>query len=157
MRRFEMIANRVVEAVKFDTRKEMQEYKREHHPEQGTKLQLRTDQEKRRRREGMLAGRVAATRELVCVKDGRVEVVKGEARSADVKDGDLLKVVREDFRRYYGMLDIRGHGFRHDPGLSGRPVRPGVFEPGMMEFAVLKENVGQDAAGRGFWAEWEER
>lgn len=36
-------------AVKFDTRKELQEYKREHHPAPGTELKLRSEQEMKKR------------------------------------------------------------------------------------------------------------
>lgn len=47
MNRFEMIASRV--AVKFDTRKEMQQYRQEHDITPGTKLQLRNKHEKEQR------------------------------------------------------------------------------------------------------------
>ena len=40
-----------LEAVKFDTRKEMQKYKQEHHPTPGTKLELRNKQEMKKRYE----------------------------------------------------------------------------------------------------------
>jgi len=92
------------------------------------------------------------------VSPGRLEVMVGEARSAEVKEGDTFSVTREDHYRYYGMLDIKGMGFRHDSGLSGRPTKPGVFAPGKMEFAVMKEHVGEvglPTNQRGFFAEWE--
>jgi len=57
MGRYGEMARRV--AVKFDTRKEMQEYKREHDMEPGTKLELRNKQELRKRREARVAERVA--------------------------------------------------------------------------------------------------
>jgi hypothetical protein len=98
---------------------------------------------------------LAARGVLKCIDGGRVETMEGEARSADVKEGDLFTIQREDNHRYYGTLDIRGMGFRHDPGLSGRPTKPGVFDPRKMEFAVMKEQVGEGAR-RGFWAVWEE-
>jgi hypothetical protein len=99
---------------------------------------------------------VAMPRRLKCVSPGRVEVVVGEARSADVKAGDIFIVARENPHRYFGTLDIRGSMFRHDPGLSGKPVRPGLQSPGDMEFAILKENVDSENMGRygGFWAQW---
>lgn len=45
--RFGKIASRV--AVKFDTKKEIQVYKQEHHPEPGTKLQVRNQHEREQR------------------------------------------------------------------------------------------------------------
>lgn len=98
----------------------------------------------------------AGTKKFKCIEPGRVEVVKGEARSADAKRGDMFVSNHEDNWRYYGILDIKGSMFRHDPGLSGRPTRPGVFGPGDMMFAILKENVGPEAKDTGFWAIWEE-
>lgn len=92
MRRFEMIANRVVEAVKFDTRKEMQEYKREHHPEQGTKLQLRTDQELKKRREERVAGIVVP---FVVTVQGKIKqnvvAAESEEQAVEIFDSSYPK------------------------------------------------------------------
>jgi hypothetical protein len=49
MNRFEVIASRV--AVKFDTKKELETYRREHHPKPGTKLELRNPAERKKRYE----------------------------------------------------------------------------------------------------------
>jgi len=119
-------------------------------------LKVRRDLEAGRldRMGGRVARSLVARKVLRCVQPGRVEVTVGEAHSADVKRGDRFTVAREDRLRYYGMLDIGGYGFRHDPGLSGRPVTPGVFGPEKMEFAVTKENVGM-GFDNGFWAVWE--
>jgi len=43
------IASKVIEAIKFDTRKEIQVYKQEHHPDPSTKLQLRNKHEREER------------------------------------------------------------------------------------------------------------
>ena len=103
----------------------------------------------------LMAKDLTASTVLQCVEGGLVEVVIGEAHSAEVRPGNLLVVTKEDRLRYYGKLDIHGASFRHDPGLSGKPPLKGPFQPGSMEFAVLKETVGENAdSSHGFWATW---
>lgn len=45
----DLIASRIVEAIKFDTKKEIQVYKQEHDITPGTKLQVRNQHEKEQR------------------------------------------------------------------------------------------------------------
>lgn len=74
---------------------------------------------------------------LRCVYPGRLEVIVGEERSAEAKEGDILSVVRSDKLRYYGTLNT--------------PVVPFIYQ-----CAVLKENVVLDKVLTGdFWALWE--
>lgn len=47
MNRMDIIASRV--AVKFDTKKELETYRREHKPKPSTKLELRNEQERQER------------------------------------------------------------------------------------------------------------
>lgn len=104
---------------------------------------------------------LAMPRLLKCVSDGRVEVTKGEARSADAKIGDTFRIKREDKFRFYGTLNAQGNMFRHDPGLSGKKTNHGLTDPNDVEIAILKENInGYDNGMHGesrvsnFWARW---
>jgi hypothetical protein len=88
---------------------------------------------------------------LVCVNPGRLEVVVGEAMSADVESGDIFSITSEDNYRYYGKLKIKGF-FKHDPGLSGKKQVSGLYDSHDIEFAVSKDKV--DAEPSDFWATW---
>lgn len=85
MDRMDVMAARV--AVKFDTRKEMQTYKREHDLAPGTKLQLRNKQEMRRRREESATDRLS----------GMVSRV-AETASADSVAGILKREKGQSFK-----------------------------------------------------------
>jgi hypothetical protein len=92
---------------------------------------------------------------LICLNDGRVEIVKGtEARSADVYAGDIFEVTHEDNYRYYGKLSIKGF-FVHEPGLSGkRFASHSVSNPDSIEYAVIKDKVTDLPDPQQFWATW---
>jgi hypothetical protein len=94
---------------------------------------------------------------LICLNDGRVEIIKGtDARSADVYAGDRFDVTHEDNYRYYGKLVIRGR-FIHEPGLSGkRFASHQVSDPDSIEYAVIKDNVKNTPDPQQFWATWGE-
>ena len=89
MNRMEKIAEDLV-AVKFDTRKELQKYKQEHHPSPDTKLQVRNQQEKKQRnkdkqsREEKIAGDIS--------KIGALAMVLATKRVGDVDVEMLLDV-----------------------------------------------------------------
>jgi hypothetical protein len=91
------------------------------------------------------------TQTLICVNPGRIEVVTGEARSADVEEGDVFTITDEDAHRYYGELKIKGD-FVHHPGLSGKRPRPGFVDARTIEFAVQKNKI--DVEPHSFWATW---
>jgi len=90
-------AEKIIEAIKFDTRKEIQKYRQEHDITPGTKLQIRTPSEKKERnkeRESRIAGRMvesyltlsdADKRVLDAFTDGRA----GESRVLST-DGKVL-------------------------------------------------------------------
>ena len=95
---------------------------------------------------------------LRCISPGRVEISRGaSARSAEVKKGDIFNITRQDTYRFYGSLDIRGFGFRHDPGFSGQKVSPGLHKPDGIEFAIIKENIVPKGTevDEDFWAKFE--
>jgi len=61
-------------AVKFDTQKELQKYKQEHKPGQGTRLQLRTKQEMQeryRQKKAVAAELVKTAKELLAAESSR--------------------------------------------------------------------------------------
>ena len=66
MNRIEKIAESMV-AAKFDTKKEIQKYKQEHHPESGTKLQVRNKQEMKQRNKDK-KGQIAALAMVLATK-----------------------------------------------------------------------------------------
>jgi hypothetical protein len=95
-------------------------------------------------------------KKLICLNDGRVEIVKGtDARSADVYAGDTFEVTLEDGYRYFGKLHINGT-FSHEPGLSGKRFSSHqVSNPDSIVYAVLKDKITNVPDPQGFWATWE--
>ena len=58
---------------------------------------------------------------FVATEDGIIEILKGEARSAEVKKGDIFIAKAETDGFYEGELKLsHGVGFSHQPGLSGK-------------------------------------
>lgn len=56
-----------------------------------------------------------------CIQEGVIQTVNTEARSAEVKVGDILTATSENDYFYFGTLLIKGM-FQHDSGLSGQTV-----------------------------------
>jgi hypothetical protein len=94
-----------------------------------------------------------AMRVLTCVTPGRLEVVQGEERSAEAKEGDEFIIKRSDEWRVYGNLRTKGAQFVRDPGLSGNRVNRSIVNPSTVECAVLRKYVDSDISD--FWATWE--
>jgi hypothetical protein len=95
-----------------------------------------------------------AGKELICVTPGRVEIIQGsDARSADVKEGDIFTVVEEKGGRYWGSLDIQGYRFQKNAGLSGhRNVDTKLYGSSGIIFGVMKRYVDNEEDD--FWATW---
>jgi hypothetical protein len=92
-------------------------------------------------------------KKFVCTKEGVIETLTGEARSADVKVGDVFTVIRKHSTGlgYEGTLSIKGL-WSHEPGLSGRKTDP---TPRGYKFTVLlrNENIKGDSD---FFAQFKE-
>ena len=91
---------------------------------------------------------------LSCNHEGRIEIIEGaEARSADVEVGNTLEVTEITPSRYYGKLDLKGKGFQHDPGLSGKKTAPGIRTATGIVFGIEKNLVTNEP--HDFFATWE--
>lgn len=75
-----------------------------------------------------------------CIQPGRIGISKGEARSAEVKLGDIFTATSEDKYHYFGDLQIKGK-FSHQPGLSGKKTDPKPFTAKDIIFALTKTNI----------------
>ena len=110
---------------------------------------------------------------FAATEDGIIEVLKGEARSAEVKKGDIFIAKAETDGFYEGEL-VLSHGtkFSHQPGLSGRKTDttpkdwkyPDVIfglrkrnlngENPMNSFAQFEDEMWTDpAGGEHYWNE----
>lgn len=89
-------------------------------------------------------------KKFVCIEPGLIEVLKGEARSADVKDGDVFVVERETPNFYEGQLEIKG-SFSHQSGLSGKKTDPTPFKAQDKDiiFGLRKKNIDGQLYGIG--------
>jgi hypothetical protein len=100
-------------------------------------------------------------KQFECIGDGLIEVVVGEAHSAEAKKGNKF-IVDSNFRngednlRYYGTLIIdKNFRFIHTPGLSGNVIKnPYDLGKNKIEYAIMKENVTNKSDN--FWATWKE-
>jgi hypothetical protein len=93
------------------------------------------------------------SKKFVCTKEGVIETLTGDARSADVKVGDVFTVIKKHSTGlgYEGTLSIKGL-WSHEPGLSGRTTDP---TPRNYKFTVLlrNENIKGDSD---FFAQFKE-
>jgi len=91
---------------------------------------------------------------FVCTNPGRIEISSGSpARSAEVKVGDVFRVIREDAHWYFGKLNLSGgSSFVHQPGLSGKNFSPKMVEHSGVIFAINKESLNKEDDD--FWATW---
>jgi len=87
---------------------------------------------------------------LICINDGSVQTTSGEARSADIKRGDIIKVTRENEYFYFGTPQIKGR-FIQDPGLSGRRTNNNPVNSNDVEVAINKKNSITNSPDD-FWA-----
>lgn len=87
---------------------------------------------------------------LICINDGTVQTTRGEARSAEIRKGDIIKVTRENDYFYFGTPQIKGQ-FRHDPGLSGRRTNNTPVNANDVEVAISKKN-SMTSDPHDFWA-----
>ena len=80
---------------------------------------------------------------FVCISEGLIETMTGEARSAEVKEGNVF-IAEKEHRSglgWEGKLQISsGMRFSHVPGFSGNKTDPNAR---VLPFVVLlrKENV----------------
>ncbi len=94
----------------------------------------------------------------VCVSSGHIETMSGEARSAEVRKGDIFVKTSDHRLGHIGKLQIgSGMGWSHQPGLSGKKTDP---MPTLQGFDVLlrDENVGEPAeegSRDAFWAKFQ--
>ena len=99
---------------------------------------------------------------LVCTNPGRIHIISGdEARSADVKNGDLFKVGDSPNKNYYfGKLTLQGN-YKHtrEAGIQqstrnwDRARKEPINYPGIV-FGVEKRFVDSDAESN-FFASFE--
>ena len=82
--------------------------------------------------------------------------MSGEARSAEVRKGDIFVKISDHRLGHIGKLQIGGGmGWSHRPGLSAKKTDP---KPTLQGFDVLlrDENVGEPAEeGDAFWAKFQ--
>jgi hypothetical protein len=62
-------------------------------------------------------------KKYICTKEGVIETLTGEARSAEVQVGDVFTVIEKHNLGYEGGLTIKGQ-WSHQPGFSGRETDP---------------------------------
>jgi hypothetical protein len=87
-------------------------------------------------------------KELVALSDGHIQIYSGsDARSAEVKIGNILEVTEENEHFYIGKLLLQGHGFQKTPGLSGKRFDPYSVDHKTVLFALRKSDVKNDYSG----------
>jgi len=100
-----------------------------------------------------LANEVAG-KKFKCIQEGRIEIIKGDPRSAEVKEGDIFIATKKHNLGYEGGLEIQsGYGWSHQPGFSG--IRNLDTTPRDYEFICLLRDDNINGTGT-FFAQFEE-
>ena len=93
---------------------------------------------------------------LICVNGGRVPTMNTDARSAEIRKGDIIQVYREDKYNYFGSPILKsGMRFKHDPGLSGKKIKNEFPDTSGMEVAIAKDKIGSEESD--FWATFKKK
>jgi len=93
---------------------------------------------------------------FICVNSGRVQTMNTDARSAEIRKGDVIQVYREDKNFYFGSPILQsGMRFKHDPGLSGKKIKDEFPNTSGLEVAIGKDKVGGQEDD--FWATFKKK
>ena len=93
---------------------------------------------------------------FICTGGGRVQTMNSEARSAEIRKGDIIQIYRENQYNYFGSPILQpGMRFKHDAGLSGKNISNEFPDTSGLEVAINKEYVGTNLVDDDFWATFE--
>ena len=93
---------------------------------------------------------------MICINAGRVATMNSDARSAEIRKGDVIQIYRENHYNYFGSPILQsGMRFKLDPGLSGKKIKDKFPNTSGLEIAIQKDkltNVEDD-----FWATFKKK
>ena len=93
---------------------------------------------------------------LVCIGNGSVQTMNSDARSAEIRKGDIIQVYRENQHFYFGSPTLQsGMRFKHVAGLSGKDIKNEFPNTTGLEIAISKKHVGQNEDD--FWATFKKK
>lgn len=90
-----------------------------------------------------------------CVASGRLEVLKGEARSAEALVGDRFECDSDNEWRFLGKLMAKNMFRQVASPFSGAILTEKLISGDDFVSAVMRENVVlEKVESDGFWAQW---
>ncbi len=124
----------------------------EHRPHSDKCAVYKKDKKEGKKKKSYQQRYLESQQTFVAIRGGRIETLSGEARSAEVAEGDVLTVTKPHKLGFEGTLKIKGQ-FSHQPGLSGRKTDPTPFS-GSPTVLLRHEQIAKDHdyPASDFWA-----